>query len=412
MTTQQRPDLPNIRHMLLFYYAQSTGSISKAADKMFLTQPAASQGIAKLEKHLGVPLLVRQGKRMSATDQGEIFANRAERAFDDLRAGLKSALHHSGKDTSRRDQLLRNLTSAQLRALIAIGRHGSFTVAAKSLDLAQPTVHRTAKALEHSCGFPIFRKTANGIDLTDAGRALYQRAKLARAELQQAREELSQIDGLVRKRFVLGSLPLARAQIVPLAITDMLDKQKELQVRVIEGRYSELLRGLREGDIDCLIGALRAPAPAEDVTEERLFDDDLAIICAPAHPLATKANCQIDHTLAYPWIAPPVSTPAGQYLFQTLDIENKAQTPVRVVASSFGLLKELLGSGDFLTVISRTQVIKELEAGSLVALDIALTGQRRAIGLTLRKNWLPTASQGEFLQALRKASDRVHQGSQ
>ncbi len=400
-------DLPNIRHMLLFCLARRSGSISHAADKMFLTQPAASQGIAKLEKDLGVPLLVRGGKGIGSTEQGDVFADRAERAIAFLKSGIRTALHYAGQDTKKAEQLHRNVTSAQLRALIAMGRHGSFTVAAKSLDLAQPTVHRTAKALEDTCGFTIFRASVGGIELTASGQALNQCAKLARAELRQAREELTQFDGLGRRSFVLGSLPLARSQIVPDAIMHMLGKEKKLQVRVIEGRYAELLRDLREGDIDCLIGALRNPAPADDVIEEHLFDDDLVVVSSPTHPLAQQISVTLDETLKYPWIAAPISTPAGQYLFDTLDIENKAETPVRVVASSLILTKELLLSENFLTVISKAQIYRELVDGNLAALPIHLEGQTRNIGLTMRKKWRPTASQSEFLHALRQSSSRA-----
>lgn len=400
-------DLPNIRHMLLFCHALKSGSISLAADRMFLTQPAASQGIARLEVDLGAPLLIRGGKGITPTEQGEIFFARADRAIEFLKSGLKAALHHAGQDVKKVEQLHRNITAAQLRTLIAMGRHGSFTVAAKSLGLAQPTVHRTAKALEDTCGFTMFRSTVGGIELTAPGQVLNQSAKLARAELRQAREELTLFSGLGRRTFVLGSLPLARSQIVPDAILNMLDREKDLQVRVIEGRYAELLRALREGDIDCLIGALRNPAPADDVVEKRLFGDDLIVVASANHPLAKLETLTLEDTLEYPWIAPPISTPAGQYLFETLEIENKSATPVRVVASSFILLKELLMNGEFLTVISELQVSRELETGHLKALPINLEGQTRQIGLTIRKKWHPTASQQAFLEELGSASERA-----
>lgn len=393
--------------MLIFCSARRNGSISDAAAKMYLTQPAASQGIAKLERDLGVPLLVRGGKSISPTNEGEIFGARADRAVEFIKNGLRIALHQSGLDTAKAGQLNRNITAAQLRTLIAMGTHGSYTVAAKSLGLAQPTVHRTAKALEGACGFQIFRTIVGGIELTAPGRVLNQSAKLARAELRQAREELTQYSGLGRRTFVLGSLPLARSRIVPDAILGILKNEKRLQVRVIEGRYAELLRGLREGDIDCLIGALRNPAPADDVIEEDLFDDDLVVVASAGHPLANQSTVTIEDTLSYPWIAPPISTPAGQYLFETLDIENRSQTPVHVVASSFILLRELLLADQFLTVISGLQVRKELDEGLLTALPIKLAGQTRNIGLTMRKKWQPTASQVQFLEALRIASRKA-----
>lgn len=399
----QNREMPNIRHMLVYCAARKHQSISQAAHKLNLTQPAASQGIAKLEADLGVPLLVRSGKGIAATDEGDIFAERAERAIAQLRAGIKAALHHAGADAKGTDQLQRNITASQIRTLIAVGTHGSFTVAAKSLGLAQPTVHRTAKALEETCGFALFRSTVRGIELTVSGQILNQAAKLARDELRQAREELTQFSGQGRSTFILGSLPLARTSIIPAAISEMLDREKELQVRVIEGRYEELLRALREGDIDCLIGALRSPAPADDVVEEHLFHDDLVIVSNASHPLAQKAEVTLEDTLGYPWIAPPIATPAGQYLFETLDIENRSKTPVRVVASSFVLLRELMLTGEFLTVISGLQIKKDLDEGNLKVLPIDLQGQTRSIGLTMRKKWHPTSSQTAFLGSLKRA---------
>lgn len=394
-------DLPNLRHMQIFELTLRSGSVSRAAEKMHLTQPAASQGISNLETDLGVPLLVRGGKRITATEQGEIFAPRVVRAIEYLRSGIRSALQQAGMDTKLTNQVQRNLTSAQIRALIAIGRHGSFTAAARSLKLAQPTIYRTAKSLEAVCGFDLFRASFGGMELTACGQALNQGAKLARTELRQAREELAQFSGISRRTFVLGSLPLARSQIVPEAIVSMLKREDELQVRVIEGRYAELLRGLREGDIDCLIGALRNPAPSDDVFETTLFDDSLVIVCSSTHPLAKNESVTMDDAKSFPWIAPPISTPAGQYLFETLNIEEMTETPVRVVASSFVLLKELLLSGDFLTVISSTQVQKELIDGQLATLPINLHGHVRNIGLTMRKKWHPTASQAAFLEVLK-----------
>jgi LysR family transcriptional regulator of gallate degradation len=401
-------DLPNLRHIQIFNTALHSGSISLAAGKMYLTQPAASQGISNLEKDLGAQLLVRGGKRVTATEHGEIFAQRAERAIAYLRGGIRAALGHAGRDQKMTDHLLRNITATQIRTLIAIGRHGGYTVAAKSLNLAQPTVHRTAKTLEAVCGFEVFRATYGRIELTAPGQALNQSVKLARAELRQAREELTLLSGKGRRTFVLGSLPLARSQIVPDAIMSMLQREKELQVRVIEGRYAELLRGLREGDIDCLIGALRNPPPASDVYETALFDDDLIIVCAASHPLTRQVSVALEQTLAYPWIAPPISTPSGQYLFETLDIERRASTPVRVVASSFLLLRELLLAGEFLTMISKAPVKKEIAEGSLHELPVPLEGQTRSIGLTMRNKWHPTASQYAFLGALKDAAQKTN----
>ena len=180
-----------------------------------------------------------------------------------------------------------------------------------------------------------------------------------------------------------------------------------VQIRIIDGPYAELLRGVREGDLDCMIGALRQPAPAEDVIQEPLFADPLAIVAGRDHPLTRQAAVTLTDTLAYPWVAPPKATPAGSYLFETLRIQDLPQTPVRVVSSSLVLLRGLLMQGNYLTIISRHQISEEERQGLLVALPVALKDSHRVIGLTYRADWRPTAMQRKFIDFLRESTRNI-----
>ena len=182
----------------------------------------------------------------------------------------------------------------------------------------------------------------------------------------------------------------------------MITANPGVQVRVVDGRYPELLRSLREGDIDCLIGALRDPPPADDITQEKLFDDPLAIVAHPRHPLAERRNLTVEDTLDYPWVAPPRETPAGQYLYDTLHIQDRDRTPVRVVSSSLIMLRGILGEGDYVSIVSRHQISVEERDGHITPLDITLSGSSRPIGLTYRSNWRPTETQAQYIDFLRK----------
>ena len=385
-------DFFNIRHMNVFVLAVQTGSVSGAADRAHLTQPAASQGIAKLETALGSPLLHRGAGGVSLTGAGKVFAPRVARALGFLNA---------------QKPLSNKLAAAQLRALIAVGDTGSFTIAARQLGLAQPTVHRAARTLEQIVGSTLFRSYSHGVALTQAGEVLFQNAKLAHAELRQAQEEVAVLLGRGGTQIVIGSLPLARSEILPRAISSVVELDPSTQVRVIDGRYGELLRGLRLGDLDFLIGALRDPAPFGDVQEEVLFQDDLAVICRPGHPLARQRTVDLKETLAFPWIAPPKTTPSGQYLFEALGIADLETTPVRVVSSSLMMVRQMLLQGDFVSVISRHQIDHEVRAGQIAVLPIALEGSRRPIGLSTRKSWRPTEPQMRMLEQIRRSARRI-----
>jgi DNA-binding transcriptional LysR family regulator len=60
-----------------FCYAASSGSISKAAQRMFLSQPAVSQQVRSLEEELGVPLFARRGAHIKLTHEGELLLQMA-----------------------------------------------------------------------------------------------------------------------------------------------------------------------------------------------------------------------------------------------------------------------------------------------------------------------------------------------
>ena len=177
-----------------------------------------------------------------------------------------------------------------------------------------------------------------------------------------------------------------------------------VQIRLVDAPYGELLRELRYGALDVLIGALRDPAPTDDVVQEALFTDTLAVMARPGHPLAGRRGLTLDDTLDFPWIAPPKEAPTGAYLYRTLGIGERAETPVRVVSSSMVLVRGMLARGDYLTLLSPRQAAVEIAQGLMVPLDLPLPGSGRAIGLTTRAGWMPTPTQARFLDLVRGAA--------
>ncbi len=400
-------DFPNIRHLRVFVETVRLSSVSEAADVCNLSQPAATQAISKLEADVGTSLLNRRKRYFGPTECGAVFARRAGKALEHLKRGAKLAVRGSGGAASRNPRLHLLLTAAQLRALIAIAQTGSFTLAAQALGVSQPTVHRAARSLETLADTPFFVSRPTGVSLSDAAEALVVEAKLAHAEIRQGLEEIGRILGADKGTFLLGSLPLVRTMIVPKAIHAMVSERPRVQIRVVEGRYNELLRSLREGDLDCLIGALRFPHPAEDVVQKTLFKDELAIVSHPSHPLFKQREVTLDDTMAYPWIAPPKETPAGRYLVDALRINEMEQTPVRAVSSSMAVLRGVLAEGNYISIVSRHQIKIDEQSGLIAPLNVPLEGHVREIGLTYRRDWQPTEMQARFIEQLHQYSEGV-----
>lgn len=397
--------IPNIRHLRVFSQVCQCGSISQAAEIEHLSQPAVTQAVAKLERDMQVTLLHRQRATMTPSAIGIVLFHRVETALEHLHMGAREAIRlgnkRGGRGFSNFDRLL---TTAQLHALVALSRSQNFTLAARLVGISQPSLHRSARNLERLAGMSFFTATPEGVSISPAANALSLHTRLALAELTQGLDEIAAHLGRDSTLINVGSMPLARTSILPQAINALVRQTDTIQVRTVDGPYAELLHGLRHGDIDCLIGALRDPVPVDDVEQEVLFDDPLALVVGAQHPLAGKKNITLADTLEFPWVAPGRDTPAGNYLYETLRIADHSPNPIRVISGSLVLLRGLLTSENYITTISLHQIQHELKAGSLVPLDIDLSGNSRSIGLTTRLGWRPTKTQELFLELLRQAA--------
>ncbi|MBL1437461.1 MAG: LysR family transcriptional regulator [Rhodobacteraceae bacterium] len=400
--------LPNIRHLRVFNEVAKCKSISIAANRIHLSQPAVTQAISNLEGKLGVALFMRKNAGFQTTETGEMFRQRVERALAYLKAGARQCrIREKGVKTRGFSNFEELVTSAQIRALVAVAEARNFSIAATNIGLSQPSVHRAARNLESLSGVTLFEKISSGIMPTPAAEAFIKYVKLANAEIHQGVDEISLFNGQNTTVITVGSLPLPRSHVLPLAVNAMLQSAPGVQIQVIDGPYATLIQRLRSGEIDCIIGALRDPAPADDVVQEQLFSDPLAIVSGKDHPLVGATEIGVQDLLAYPWLAPPKSAPAGKYLFDFLRIEDLEETPVRVISSSLIFLRGLLAQGNYLTIISRHQIREEVLHGSLVPLPIELANSARPIGITVRQDWRPTEMQSRFMAFLRKFGGEV-----
>ena len=68
----------------IFYEVAKAGNISKAAKELYISQPAISKAISKLEDSLNVPLFVRNSRGVHLTDEGQLLFEHTKAAFDSL----------------------------------------------------------------------------------------------------------------------------------------------------------------------------------------------------------------------------------------------------------------------------------------------------------------------------------------
>jgi DNA-binding transcriptional LysR family regulator len=387
---------PNLRHLQVFCAVARARSLSAAAVQLPLSQPAMTQAIAGLERYFGAPLFSRRNHGMQLTAAGEHCLARTERALTQLAASLQEM----GLADAAGTWPVASLSATQLHALMAMVEHGGFSAAARGMGVSRPTLHRAAREAEDALGMPLFENTSFGIRPTRAAELMARGARLALQELQQARAEASAAPSAGTT--VIGAMPLARSVVLPKALREFTAVAPEHRVTLLEGTYAALLTGLRSGQIDWLIGALREQAAPADVIEQHLFDDSLAIIMRAGHPLARAKRCSVRQLARFPWIAPLPASPLRTH-FDALFSEAGEPTPAAAIeCNSLLAARALLVESDRLMLLSAQQIHYEQRTGLLVAKPHPRGRVIRRIGLTQRRDWRPTATQCKLLEILRQ----------
>jgi DNA-binding transcriptional LysR family regulator len=274
--------------------------------------------------------------------------------------------------------------------------------------MTRATIQRAARELEERLGVPLFEATSHGLRPTREALRLALQVQLAVAELAQARAEVAATAGADTGQTVIGAMPLGRSFMVPEAVLRFAERRPQHRVSILDGPYENLLDALRRGRADVLVGALREQIPP-DVVQEALFDDPLAIIVRRDHPLAKLSGGGRRAPPAaalgrFAWIVPRAGSPLRRH-FERLFSGATAPPPAAPIeCNSLIAARRLLLRSDRAMLLSAQQAHHELAAGELVALPHPAGRVVRAIGLTLRRDWQPTAAQAELLDMLREVA--------
>lgn len=381
----------NIRHLRAVAAVVHTGSISAAAGVVNLTQPAITQGIAKLERQIELPLFERRPGGMMPTAAAKLLAPRVSAAFRLM------ASHHA--------------TAAQIRAFLALAKAGSYAGASMETGLSEPSLHRSVGDLSLTLGHILVERRGKGVALTARGAAAARRFRLGAAELRSAMSELALLRGREVARIAVGAMPLSRARLLPAAVMAFHALHGNVSIGIIEGSHAELIGPLRDGEIDMMIGALRPTRIGDEVTQTALFEDRPVILARAGHPLASVGGAMTPETmLAYPWITPALGTPLRSQWQAMFEASGAVVPSVPIECGSVIMIRQMLLRSDFLTLLSPDQVAIELEAGCLVRIADAPGVASRTIGVTTRSDWRPTALQQRFLDMLAEQGAVISSG--
>ena len=175
-----------------------------------------------------------------------------------------------------------------LQYLLAIAEHGSFTRAAESLHVSQPTLSQQIKQLEESLQSPLLDRSGRSVRLTDAGEIYLHHARRARGELEAGRRAIHDVQNLSR-----GSLRLGWTPITDYLTCCLLENFNSLypgiKLQTLEMPQDDIEVAVAEDRIDVGIAFSKTFSTenrSSEIETEMLFEESFCLAVGNAHPRA------------------------------------------------------------------------------------------------------------------------------
>lgn len=276
---------------------------------------------------------------------------------------------------------MQRLNLTHLHTFAQVIRHGSFSAAAKRLNLTQPAVSLHIRQLEERLNLRLIERVGKRIKPTSAGSTLLTHIGRIDAVVEDALLDLSSHAQGVAGQIAIGTGATACIHLLPPILQELRRQFPALDVRVSTGNTDGILRAVEENRLDLALVTL--PAAGRSLSITPLLDDEfVAIFSAGHHSIPKNITPQALTDL------PLVVFEAGSSTRLLID-EWYLQAGLRIKPvmelGSIEAIKEMVGAGLGYSIVPRMSVAAEHHRRGLrvMPLEPALS---RTLGIVLRQD--------------------------
>jgi LysR family hydrogen peroxide-inducible transcriptional activator len=282
----------------------------------------------------------------------------------------------------------------QLRALVAVAEHHSFSAAARSLDTVQSNVSAHVARLEKELGVTLIDRATN--EPTDEGRVVLERARRIEAEFEALDSDVASLRDVISGQVRLGVIGTTARWLVPPLLTELARRYPEVSVVVLDATTSSLVLNLVSGAVD--LAVVNLPLDDPELSVEPLFDEDRVLVVPSTHPLYDRTSVTLDELVEHELLLEAPGT-AFRDVLDAAAAQQGVRLRPKAEFDGMRLLASLAFAG------YGAGIVPASAAPAGVGGDwrrVAVEGvPGRSVGLVRRRRGLPSAAQRVVAEAIR-----------
>lgn len=287
---------------------------------------------------------------------------------------------------------------AQLEAFLQVAQHRSFSRAAEALFLTQPSVTARIQSLEREIGERLFERTGRSVTLTDAGHAFMPHAQRALTAVQEGTDAIEAVRhgdiGSIR----IGASDTIATYVLPGILKQFRETRPRVHVHLTTGQTEGIVEKLLAGETHVAVSRLTQHPEIESL---HLYNDDLALVCSPSHPFASRGRVTVAEAGKEPFLFFERSS-SYHTLVYSMFLRVGVVPESVMELDSMETTKHMVEAGLGIAILPVVSVEREVKAGQLTRVEIRDMEQpaQREVGVHVVRNRILAPPIRDFLRLL------------
>jgi len=293
----------------------------------------------------------------------------------------------------------------RLKVFRTVADNLNFRQAAEALYLTQPAVTLQIKALEEELGVPLFDRTENRVELTEAGRILLRHAKKVEALTAVARQELARLVGEEEGDLSAGASTTIAQYLLPKLIGEFQRSNPKIRLSLLGANTEKIVVGVLDGTL--AIGLIEGPSLHRDLGEESFVADEIVVVVPSKHEWVGH-QVEVQQLCKAPLILREKGSGTRRVVEAALKAAGIQMKHTRIIMEldSTEAIKSAVEAGLGVGFVSRRAIQKEVKLDSLREAHITGLGIQRTFAIIYPRGPELRGAAGVFLRFLREKRDR------
>jgi len=263
------------------------------------------------------------------------------------------------------------MADRRLQVFHAVAKHLSFTKAAEALFMTQPAVTFQIRQLEEHFNTRLFDRAHGRIALTAAGQVALDYAERILGMSAELDTRLKEISGQVAGPLLIGASTTIAEFLLPQILGEFKARYPAVVPRLFVANSEAVQDRVAERALD--LGFIEGDSHLPSLVTDVICDDELQVVCAPAHPLARLSAATPKALTEHSYISREPGSGTREVIDHYLEKAGVPPDALQMVMElgSPEALKGLVATGLGYAIMSRATVAKETQLGQLVQIPLS-----------------------------------------